>query len=568
MARGRAYDAPSYDKGMALGKHEPRARWRELPTWGEDATRGGGGMSGVEKTSPTPSGAVKFAVREDLNALVRVFECGEADHESPWLLDVEVVTCAANESMKMVTGAREPAWAGAALRARAGDELEREMARAERARTGECAMTSGCRLPARRIAHCVGPRYAEKYETAAENALCHCYVNALSKCVDECKARTIACVPVCAESKGYPSDRAAMVTVRTIRRFLERWSGKFDCVAVCAPKAAAKDYARALSVYFPRNDEESVASERALRDVPDCNEYGELILDERRMRIEAGPGRAASASDLFNKTAGVTLDDDDDDRGGDDASVAPAVSSVFMSMNIDPESRRQRERLRREEEGDGGAWWALDGADARDDATPLTVEDTREIEDEHARRASLLRRAESMDVSDVGDARAIYLEKHRDYIGRRVIVVVAAYVERLLKAGEEQRLLAHVAKEFRGVTNNPRGYVMVYHHAGGAYGAPPSVDFLRKLRVALGPSRTDTLKRVYVVHPTSALRAAIWAMDAFRVESSFCGKVEYVDTVCDLREYVRLEGTKETLEVPGHVEEYERELALQPRMIW
>ena len=35
------------------------------------------------------------------------------------------------------------------------------------------------------------------------------------------------------------------------------------------------------------------------------------------------------------------------------------------------------------------------------------------------------------------------------------------------------------------------------------------------------------------------------------MESSFCGKVEYVDTVCDLREYVRLEGTKETLEVPG-----------------
>jgi hypothetical protein len=29
-----------------------------------------------------------------------------------------------------------------------------------------------------------------------------------------------------------------------------------------------------------------------------------------------------------------------------------------------------------------------------------------------------------------------------------------------------------------------------------------------------------------------------------------------------------LEGTKETLEVPGHVEEYERELALQPRLIW
>ena len=566
MARNRAYDAPAYDRGTTARKLNPRTRWRELTTWGADAEREGAVTTMDVAEASTPKSTVKFPVREDLNALVRAFECGEEDSSSPWLLDVEVVTCAARESMKAIVGTREPAWAGAALRALAGDELEREMARAERARTGDCAMTSGCRLPARRIAHCVGPRYAEKYATAAENALCHCYVNALSKCVDECKARTIACTPACAESKGYPSDRAAMVTVRTIRRFLERWSDKLDCVVVCAPSAAAREYARALSVYFPRNDDESAASERVLRDVPDCNEYGEMILDERRMRIEARPGRAASASDFFNTTAGVKLDDDD--RGGDDASIDPAVSSVFMSMNIDPEARRQRERLRREEEGDG-AWWAVDGTDARDAAAPpLTVEDTREIEDEHARRASLLRRADSMDVSDVGDARAIYLEKHRDYIGRRVVVVVAAYVERLLKAGEEQRLLAHVAKEFRGVTDNPRGYIMVYHHAGGAYGTSPSVDFLRKLRVALGPSRTDTLKCVYVVHPTSALRAAIWAMDAFRVESSFCGKVEYVDTVCDLREYVRLEGTKETLEVPGHVEEYERELALRPSMIW
>ena len=61
----------------------------------------------------TPKSTVKFPVREDLNALVRAFECGEEDSSSPWLLDVEVVTCAARESMKAIVGTREPAWAGA-----------------------------------------------------------------------------------------------------------------------------------------------------------------------------------------------------------------------------------------------------------------------------------------------------------------------------------------------------------------------------------------------------------------------------------------------------------------------
>ena len=332
-----------------------------------------------------------------------------------------------------------------------------------------------------------------------------------------------------------------------------------------APTAAA-EYARALSVYFPRNDDESAASERVLRDVPDCNEFGEMILDERRMRIEARPAPRGVGENFFNTTAGVKLDDDD--RGGDDASIAPAVSSVFMSMNIDPEARRQREHLRREEEGDACGWTPVDGADARPRRGAAPHRRRHERLKMNTRVAPVYSVARIPWMSATSATPGRFISVHRDYIGRRVVVVVAAYVERLLKAGEEQRLLAHVAKEFRGVTDNPRGYIMVYHHAGDGDGRRTSVDFLRQLRVALGPSRTDTLKCVYVVHPTSALRAAIWAMDAFRVESSFCGKVEYVDTVCDLREYVRLEGTKETLEVPGHVEEYERELALRPSMIW
>ena len=556
----RAYDAPGYDVGAAPPKRAPATRWRELATWASleraregargDASDGDG--DGVAATTTDATRA--FAVRRDLNALVRVCAFDGGDATSPWLLDCEVVTCAGREGAR----AREASGdaLGATLTALAGSDVWRELGtNGERARTGECAMTSGGRLPARRIAHCVGPRYAEKYATAAEHALVHCYVSALTKAVDECKARTVACTPACDEKKGYPSDSAAMVMVRTIRRFLEKWSGKLDCVVVCANAAEMDDYRAALSVFFPRNDEERKISEEALKDKPGYNEYGEMILDERRLRIA---GRLSSASDFtggMNKTMGVSLDDSD-------ATVVPAVSSVFMSMSIDPESRRQRVE---ENDGDVDANWAgaLDRlAVGANEETGLTVSrDTRDVEDEQTRRANLLRRAESMDVSDVSDAKAIYLEKSRDYIGRRVVVVIAAFLERLIKSGEEQRLLAHVAKELRGVTDNPRGYVIVYHHTGGVYGAPPSLDFIRKLHVALGPQHRDTLKTVFVVHATAILKAAIWTMDMLQLESRLCNKVEYVETVCDLRDYVRLEGINEKLEIPAHVEEYERDLA-------
>ena len=75
-----------------------------------------------------------------------------------------------------------------------------------------------------------------------------------------------------------------------------------DCVVVCANAAEMDDYRAALSVFFPRNDEERKISEEALKDKPGYNEYGEMILDERRLRIA---GRLSSASDFtggMNKT--------------------------------------------------------------------------------------------------------------------------------------------------------------------------------------------------------------------------------------------------------------------------
>lgn len=85
-------------------------------------------------------------------------------------------------------------------------------------------------------------------------------------------------------------------------------------------------------VFFLRNDEERKLLEEVLKDKFGYNEYGEMILDERCLRIA---GRLSSASDFtggMNKTMGVSLDDFD-------VIVVFVVSSVFMLMSIDFEFR-------------------------------------------------------------------------------------------------------------------------------------------------------------------------------------------------------------------------------------
>jgi len=137
----------------------------------------------------------------------------------------------------------------------AGPDLAAECEELGACRTGQAKATGAGRLPAQRVIHTVGPRYAEKYHTAAENALSHCYRGALECLVDECGLRTIAIAPVYTEAKGYPRDAAAHVAVRTVRRFLERWSSKVDAVVLCVPPKDSAHYRATLPLYFPRTAE-------------------------------------------------------------------------------------------------------------------------------------------------------------------------------------------------------------------------------------------------------------------------------------------------------------------------
>lgn len=182
---------------------------------------------------------------------------------------------------------------------------------AETCKTGEATVTKGCALPAscaarppaprpdppptpavvrrcRFIIHSVGPRYNERYQTAAENALHSCYRNSL-RILKEEGLRSIAFPPLYAPRKGYPRVDAAHIALRacrhvtrsslrlpphsripwppsgTVRRFLEHFGDGIDVVVFVADSVADHStYRRLLPLYFPRSEEEQVAAESRL----------------------------------------------------------------------------------------------------------------------------------------------------------------------------------------------------------------------------------------------------------------------------------------------------------------
>ncbi|KAL0336470.1 UNVERIFIED_CONTAM: Ganglioside-induced differentiation-associated protein 2 [Sesamum radiatum] len=126
------------------------------------------------------------------------------------------------------------------LHAAAGPGFAEECATLGGCRTGMAKVTHAYDLPARRVIHTVGPKYAVKYHTAAENALSHCYRSCLELLVEN-----------------------------GLRRL--------------------------LPLYFPRDkQEEAIAILKLPADVGDEN--GETVIDERKIRIKPLPNLKKTGS--------------------------------------------------------------------------------------------------------------------------------------------------------------------------------------------------------------------------------------------------------------------------------
>ena len=510
-----------------------------------------------------------------------------------------------------------------------------------KARTGDCVVTKGGRLPGvKHLVHCVVPRYVEKYKTAAETALVHCYRNALSMCIeDEVGSKNVGLTLLHRdERKCYPRKEGAEVLARTVRRFLENWAHKLESVVILFPDEETKAFYEkdVLPIYFPRN---LIELQRSREEAMECDENGEIVIVGRTISIDAFPSRHDEMPSNGSTSDDSSIGEDEDlatARGeranGENVNntdttnsqklqqkeiksveiaveckggrrsphgkgllksdkhamnnvsevlnvplgvtiATPATGATFISQHETPEERRAR--LESISQGTIEPWLLLNEStklNANYDQSLSSVEDTTNLENEEIEYAKLLRVvSRSLDKLNTLETvtRAVTTETHADFAGRRIITIIGAFAERMLREGEGDLLAMSLANNVVNASQEgaSSGFIIIYHHTGQNSDSLTSEQFEMLLSKALGPAHCQAqLKALYVVHPGTKMKVQCW-WSSFGINRNdgacaALGKAVYVNTLEDLNAYVRVQGGEE-LYVPVHVKDFDASVAVK-----
>uniref|UniRef100_A0A452YBG4 Macro domain-containing protein n=1 Tax=Aegilops tauschii subsp. strangulata TaxID=200361 RepID=A0A452YBG4_AEGTS len=337
-------------------------------------------------------------------------------------------------------------------------------------RTGMAKMTNAYDLPARKVIHTVGPKYAVKYHTAAENALSHCYRSCLELLIEN-GLESIAMGCIYTEAKNYPREPAAHVAIRTVRRFLEKQKGKIAGVIFCITSSSDTEiYKRLLPLYFPRDkQEEETAVSKLPADVGDEN--GETVIDERKIRIRPLP---AGAADRTVATAPLDLPLESGLASRSTFKLDSYLDPSFMSLIKDPDLRRKEQ------------WGKSSQAQKRFNyARLLGYGDIGfpplSAAEEYSLHSRYLAKANSLNLSEIAEMKIIY-RGGVDSEGRPVMVVVGAHF--LLRCLDLERFVLHVVKEFEPLIQKP--YTIVYLHSAASLQPQPDLGFMKRIQQILG----------------------------------------------------------------------------------
>ncbi|KAL3644584.1 hypothetical protein CASFOL_009764 [Castilleja foliolosa] len=453
---------------------------------------------------------------------------------NPWNLEVDAVVNSTNENL-------DEAHSSLGLHAAAGPGLLEECETLGGCRTGMAKVTSAYDLPARRVIHTVGPKYAVKYHTAAENALSHCYRSCLELLIDS-GLRSIATGCIYTEAKNYPREPAAHVAIRTVRRFLEKQKDNIDAVVFCTITASDTEiYKRLLPLYFPRDKlEEEMALSKLPADVGDEN--GETIIDERKIRIKPLPNlkktvqrSPQTSSDLQVSDIGVARKNS--------SYLESYLDPAFMSLIKDPDQKRREQW---EKSAQARKSWNFAKMFGYGDlgGPPLSASE------EYSLHSRYLAKANSLNLSDIAEMKIVY-RGGVDSEGRPVMVVVGAHF--LLRCLDLERFVMYVVKEFEPLIQKP--YTIVYFHSAASLQVQPDLGWMKRLEQILGRKHQRNLHAIYVLHPTFGLKTAIFAMQLV-VDDMVWKKVVYVDRLLQLFRYV----PREQLTIPDFVFQHDLEV--------
>lgn len=343
-------------------------------------------------------------------------------------------------------------------------------------KTGEAKITEGFNLICRHVIHTVGPRYNVKYVTAAEGALYSSYRNVL-QLAREHSVRTLGLCCIHSVSRGYPPEDAAHIAIRTVRRFLEKYSSDIDAVVFVCGDETYNAYNSLLPLYFPRSPQEEEESiNRLPQDIG--NEMGEPIIPDRQIRIMDKPfherrlseeGELEKTTDL-NQVFGQSLN-------------GTVGQHAFAQMQENPDIKKK--------------------------AVKRTTTEQRLFEQKR-RYERLLKRAKMEDLAEIASLRCMY-QTGQDRLGRPVIVLVGKNFP--ANTIDLEKALLYLIRLLDSVVE--KEYVVVYFHTLTTNDNLPPMNFLKTVYFALDHKYMKNLKSFYIVHPTWWSKLATWFFTTF-----------------------------------------------------
>ncbi|XP_037905992.1 protein GDAP2 homolog isoform X1 [Hermetia illucens] len=450
------------------------------------------------------------------------------------LLQVDAITNTTNETLT------ERNFISDGIFGRAGSRLKEEISSDIReCRTGEVRVTKGYDLPAEFILHTVGPRFSERYKTAAENTLYSCYRNVLCKAKD-LNLKTIALCIISATQRNFPPDLEAHIALRTLRRFLEQ--SKSEIVILCIEPHQRGIYEVLAPLYFPRNRlEESSALWHLPKDIGGPN--GEPQYPDRQIRIIHNPHHS------ITMIGGRYPDDDSDtsphDLEGGNSDLEYGTVDINSGLNLSPHLNIGQHAFS-QMQGDLDRQRLL-GDRPRVGIYESVIETGVEGIEHQERYERLLRRARTEDLSEISGIGCLY-QSGVDRLGRPVVVFCGKWFPASnVNLDKALLYLIHLLDPIvRG------DYVIAYFHTLTSTNNYPSLQWLREVYSILPYKYKKNLKAFYIVHPTFWTKMMTWWFTTF-MAPAIKAKVHSLPGVEHLYSAI----SKEQLEIPAYITEYD-----------
>lgn len=384
----------------------------------------------------------------------------------------------------------------------AGPDFEANILQHGNIITGSSAIFQGGNLSCDYVVYSVGPKYDPKYISASEYALFSSYKSALaySSVPSSPSIKVLALSTIYLQKKNYPREAAAHTALRTVRKYLEHKVTIEKIVFCVNTEEDLEIYKKLLQVYFPRSEDDLLLQD-SLLPANLGDEWGELVIEERTLKITSGPKpitpivsnrKMLNDFDVIGNSPSVL-------RQGDNVRENTSVS--FTTSGSTPSYSKPRGMHEYVEHYDRITVTNVDNTIASPkiiDDNKIILNDDESLEMAYDRMAKIAVSEEYEDIASLNFIQVV----GKDRLDRYIVWITAANLP--VARISQKRIIYYILKVMESLRCLP--YVLVYAYSGISNDNIPKSAVVEVIFDIFYVRYRASLQQFYLLHPTIWLR--------------------------------------------------------------